>query len=96
MQSIFPQKILTGSIGINSGAQLGNDSSVGSIHLLQVVRKCRLQIKPDGVQRGLIADIIKRFEDKGYKLVGIKVMLLQHLGCIYPPHLQAESLTVHL
>ena len=32
-----------------------------------------VQIKPDGVQRGLIADIIKRFESKGYKLVGIKV-----------------------
>ncbi len=32
-----------------------------------------LQIKPDGVQRGLIAAVIKRFEDKGYKLVAIKV-----------------------
>ena len=32
-----------------------------------------LQIKPDGVQRGLIAVVIKRFEDKGYKLVAIKV-----------------------
>lgn len=32
-------------------------------------------IKPDGVQRGLIADIIKRFEAKGYKLVGIKVIV---------------------
>jgi hypothetical protein len=32
-----------------------------------------LQIKPDGVHRGLVGDIIKRFERKGYKLVGIKV-----------------------
>ena len=32
-----------------------------------------MQIKPDGVQRGLVAAVIKRFEDKGYKLVGIKV-----------------------
>ena len=31
-----------------------------------------MQIKPDGVQRGMIADIIKRFESKGYKLVAIK------------------------
>jgi nucleoside-diphosphate kinase len=29
-------------------------------------------VKPDGVQRGLIGDIIKRFEQKGYKLVAMK------------------------
>lgn len=31
-------------------------------------------IKPDAVQRGLIADIIKRFEQKGFKLVAMKFM----------------------
>jgi len=30
-------------------------------------------IKPDGVQRGLIGDIIARFERKGYKLVAMKL-----------------------
>lgn len=34
-----------------------------------------IMIKPDGVHRGLIADIIARFERKGYKLVGIKVIV---------------------
>eukprot|EP00897_Mesotaenium_endlicherianum_P002305 jgi/Mesen1/2101/ME000151S01374 len=34
-----------------------------------------IAIKPDGVQRGLIAEIIARFERKGYKLVGIKVLV---------------------
>lgn len=34
-----------------------------------------LMIKPDGVERGLIAEVIKRFETKGFKLVGIKVMV---------------------
>lgn len=29
-------------------------------------------IKPDGVQRGLVGEIIKRFEQKGYKLVAMK------------------------
>jgi len=29
-------------------------------------------IKPDGVQRGLVGDIIKRFEQKGFKLVALK------------------------
>ena len=33
-----------------------------------------IMVKPDGVQRGLIGDIIKRFEQKGFKLVAIKFM----------------------
>ena len=32
-----------------------------------------IMIKPDGVQRGLIGDIIKRFEQKGYKLIAMKL-----------------------
>ncbi len=32
-------------------------------------------IKPDGVQRGLIAEIIGRFENKGFKLVGLKQLI---------------------
>lgn len=30
-------------------------------------------IKPDGVQRGLVGKIIARFEEKGFKLVGLKL-----------------------
>ncbi|KAL0278579.1 UNVERIFIED_CONTAM: hypothetical protein PYX00_000360 [Menopon gallinae] len=33
-----------------------------------------IMIKPDGVQRGLVGKIIQRFEDKGFKLVGMKYM----------------------
>jgi len=33
-----------------------------------------IMIKPDGVARGLIADIIKRFEQRGYKLVAMKML----------------------
>lgn len=32
-----------------------------------------IAIKPDGVQRGIVGEIIQRFEKKGYKLVGLKV-----------------------
>eukprot|EP00816_Leptocylindrus_hargravesii_P004307 CAMPEP_0196811664 /NCGR_PEP_ID=MMETSP1362-20130617/19694_1 /TAXON_ID=163516 /ORGANISM="Leptocylindrus danicus, Strain CCMP1856" /LENGTH=145 /DNA_ID=CAMNT_0042187031 /DNA_START=57 /DNA_END=491 /DNA_ORIENTATION=- len=32
-----------------------------------------IMIKPDGVQRGLIGQIIARFEAKGYKLVAMKL-----------------------
>ncbi|XP_011486854.1 nucleoside diphosphate kinase A [Oryzias latipes] len=33
-----------------------------------------IAIKPDGVQRGIIGEIIKRFEMKGFKLVGMKMV----------------------
>ena len=32
-----------------------------------------IAIKPDGVQRGLVGKIIKRFEQRGYKLVAMKL-----------------------
>lgn len=31
-------------------------------------------IKPDAVKRGLIGRILKRFENKGYKIVGLKML----------------------
>lgn len=33
-------------------------------------------MKPDGIQRGLIGEVVKRLERKGLKLVGIKMMTL--------------------
>lgn len=33
-----------------------------------------LMVKPDGVQRGLVGQIISRFEQRGYKIVGLKMM----------------------
>ncbi|KAF2403159.1 nucleoside diphosphate kinase [Trichodelitschia bisporula] len=40
-----------------------------------------IAIKPDGVQRGLIGPIITRFEQRGYKLVAIKLITapVEHL-----------------
>ncbi|TRZ02799.1 hypothetical protein DNTS_017685 [Danionella cerebrum] len=33
-----------------------------------------IAIKPDGVQRSLVGEIIKRFEQKGFKLVALKLI----------------------
>jgi len=38
------------------------------------VERTFIMIKPDGVQRGLVGDIISRFETKGFSLVGMKFM----------------------
>jgi len=33
-----------------------------------------LMVKPDGVQRGLVGDIISRFEKRGFKIVALKML----------------------
>ena len=42
------------------------------IHFPMATERTFLAIKPDGVQRGLVGEIIGRFERKGFKLVGLK------------------------
>jgi len=45
-----------------------NHNAVGPVK-----ERTYIMIKPDGVQRGLIGVIMQRFEEKGFKLVGMKV-----------------------
>jgi nucleoside-diphosphate kinase len=35
-------------------------------------------VKPDGVQRGLVGEVLKRLEQKGLKIVGLKLMRLDN------------------
>lgn len=41
---------------------------------IMVRERTFIAVKPDGVQRGLTGEIIKRFEAKGFKMVGMKFM----------------------
>ena len=38
------------------------------------IERTFIMIKPDGVQRGLVGEIIKRLEATGFKLVDMKLM----------------------
>ncbi|MBW7940304.1 MAG: nucleoside-diphosphate kinase, partial [Candidatus Omnitrophica bacterium] len=40
------------------------------------VEKTLLLVKPDGVRRGLIGEVIGRFEKKGYAIRGLKMLTL--------------------
>ena len=42
--------------------------------LLKMLQKTLVLIKPDGVARSLIGEIIKRFENTGLKIVGLKMV----------------------
>ena len=36
-----------------------------------------VMVKPDGVQRGLVGEIVSRFERRGFKICGVKMMRIQ-------------------
>jgi nucleoside-diphosphate kinase len=38
------------------------------------VERTLVLVKPDGVQRGLVGEILARFERKGFKLVGLRLL----------------------
>ena len=40
------------------------------------MQKTVVLVKPDGLQRGLVGEIISRFEKKGLKLLGIKMVTM--------------------
>lgn len=44
-----------------------------------------IAIKPDGVQRGLVGDIVKRFEQKGFRLVAMKFLRVRAPRLPLPP-----------
>ena len=40
------------------------------------IEQTLILVKPDGVQRGLIGEVISRYERKGLKLIGLKLLQL--------------------
>jgi nucleoside-diphosphate kinase len=52
------------------------------------MKRTAVLVKPDGMQRGLIGEIISRFERKGLKLVGLKMIQMDDdmLSAWYEEH----------
>ncbi|KAI3691857.1 hypothetical protein L6452_31659 [Arctium lappa] len=62
---------IVGALALPAAAYMLQDQEA---HASQMERTF-IAIKPDGVQRGLISEIISRFERKGFKLVAIKLVV---------------------
>ncbi|WJX54815.1 Nucleoside diphosphate kinase II, chloroplastic [Trifolium repens] len=77
--SAFPSKShLFSSSSTSSYAKIRSSTESGIflprlIASLEQVDKTYIMVKPDGVQRGLVGEIISRFEKKGFKLIGLKL-----------------------
>lgn len=52
------------------------------------IERTLILVKPDGVQRGLVGEVIKRFETRGLKIIGLKLMrITEDLAAKhYAPH----------
>lgn len=42
--------------------------------MTNVNERTYIMVKPDGIQRGLVGEIIRRFEQRGYHLVALKMV----------------------
>ncbi|KAL5543952.1 hypothetical protein UlMin_007736 [Ulmus minor] len=73
----FPSKShLFSSLQSHSRAKSPSETHIFLPHLvaaLEQVEETYLMVKPDGVQRGLVGEVISRFEKKGFKLTGLKL-----------------------
>jgi len=41
---------------------------------IMTIERTFIAVKPDGVKRGLVGEILKRFETRGYKIIGLKML----------------------
>lgn len=50
------------------------------------IERTFVMVKPDGVQRGLIGEVVGRLEKRGLKVIGIKMVkpTLEHIDAHYP------------
>ncbi|XP_024996205.1 uncharacterized protein LOC112529255 [Cynara cardunculus var. scolymus] len=62
---------IAGALALPAAAYMLQDQEANAIQM----ERTFIAIKPDGVQRGLISEIIARFECKGFKLVAIKLVV---------------------
>ncbi|KAI4343650.1 hypothetical protein L6164_010975 [Bauhinia variegata] len=70
--SYFPSRPYGKTLSSRSSKQSG----IFLPHLiasLGEIEQTYIMVKPDGVQRGLVGEIISRFEKKGFKLTGLKL-----------------------
>lgn len=62
---------ISGALALPAAAYMLHDEEAHAVGM----ERSFIAIKPDGVQRGLISEIIARFEQKGFKLVAIKIVV---------------------
>ncbi|XP_057802518.1 nucleoside diphosphate kinase 3-like [Salvia miltiorrhiza] len=62
---------ITGALALPAAAVMLQDQEAHAA----AMERTFIAIKPDGVQRGLISEIVSRFERKGFKLVAIKIVV---------------------
>ncbi|KAK8511380.1 hypothetical protein V6N13_013791 [Hibiscus sabdariffa] len=77
MEAVALSPYLTASsLGTSAAAKRSSSTCLSYAsrkNLSEQVDQTYIMVKPDGVQRGLVGEIISRFERKGFKLTGLKL-----------------------
>jgi len=69
LRSVTPRALRTADVRTRSPA------GFQSLRMRTKAESTYVMVKPDGVQRGLVGEIISRFERKGYVLAGLKTVI---------------------
>merc|ERR1711936_56217 len=77
--SIFSLTLVLSLLALTASQKVPCDDSKDSLteNLTKMAgnrERTFIMLKPDAVQRGLVGEIVKRFEQKGFKLVAMKMM----------------------
>lgn len=79
--NLFPSGEHPGGAGPGRGRSVGMPEASTPAAYSGVNERTFLAVKPDGVQRRLVGEIVRRFERKGFKLVALKlVQVWAHKG----------------
>ncbi|CAK4078270.1 unnamed protein product [Aphanomyces euteiches] len=81
-KSFSPLMVAAGVSGIAAGLAFGAPAEAKAVKKVSPYtgipgtknERTFIAIKPDGVERGLISEVIARFEKKGYKLIALKLL----------------------
>ncbi|GKY92825.1 hypothetical protein MPSEU_000252100 [Mayamaea pseudoterrestris] len=72
MRSFLLSLLVTSALAFHATPLLRVRGGSSSLSMSAAEEQTYIMIKPDGVQRGLVGQIIQRFETKGYKLAALK------------------------
>lgn len=64
----------TRAFGTAAAAAVGTAVAGASLALADRNERTYIMLKPDAVQRGLVGEIVTRFEKRGFKLVALKLV----------------------
>lgn len=72
--ALFAGRTLFQTRTVAAAAGLAGAAAGTTIAMAEKTERSYIMLKPDAIQRGLVGEIIQRFEKRGFKLVALKMV----------------------